>query len=150
MKNYKFNLVVMLAFTGIFFLGCDTTDDADEPVATEYSADISGTDDYQNISGEGSAISTDTEFTADVSISGSEPGSSHPWHVHEGTCDTGGGIYGPAGSYTILEVDGDGSAETTATIIDSGLNADDDYHINVHLSSDEMGTIVACGDLEED
>lgn len=155
MYNYKLNIVIMLAFLGTAFIGCDPTDivdDDDDPVETVFSTTLTGTDEYPEVSGEGEVVSLDTEFTASVSISGAEPGQEHPWHVHEGTCESGGAIIGPADSYPFLEVDDDGNANATVTIFDTALVEGNDYHINVHLSEDELQTIVACGDLngEED
>lgn len=84
--------------------------------------------------------------TATVNISGATAGDVHPWHVHTGTCATGGGVVGPASAYTPLTIAAGGSAGSTATL-PTVLDAGQQYHVNVHKSPTDMGTIVACGDL---
>ena len=86
---------------------------------------------------------------ANISISGAQPGSHHPWHIHAGTCASGGGIMGNANDYPALHVAADGNATANATI-GVALNEQSAYHVNVHLSPSALGTIVACGDLDND
>lgn len=83
-----------------------------------------------------------------VRVEDATPGSEHPWHVHRGRCGSGGGIVGDASDYPPLEIGDEGSARAVATI-DVQLVDDDPYHVNVHLSPQAMGTIVACGELED-
>ncbi|MEX0778827.1 MAG: CHRD domain-containing protein [Balneolales bacterium] len=141
----------MLVFIGTSFIGCESDDDDNSGQGEiELSTTITGTENFPELSGEGNVISLNNEFTANVTINGAEPDSEHPWHVHEGTCATGGGIVGPPDEYALLEVSDEGSAEATATIIGTGLSEDGNYHINVHLSADDLGTIIGCGDLNGD
>lgn len=84
--------------------------------------------------------------SATVSISGAPANSTLPWHVHSGTCGSGGGVVGAASAYTPLAVGADGKATSTATIT-AALDTGAKYHVNVHKSATDMGTIVACGDL---
>ena len=85
-------------------------------------------------------------MTATVNISGATAGDVHPWHVHTGTCATGGGVVGPGSAYTPLTVAAGGSASSTASI-PAVLDGTQKYHVNIHTSPTDMGTIVACGDL---
>jgi len=86
-------------------------------------------------------------MTAEITINGAAQNVSHPWHVHVGTCATGGDIAGPAGDYPPLNVDGSGNASVTTTV-NIASPTSGDYHVNVHLSPAAMGTIVSCGDLK--
>lgn len=86
---------------------------------------------------------------ATITINNATPGAVHPWHVHVGTCATGGGIFGDAGDYPALTVAADGNASANATI-DVALNEQSSYHVNVHRSPTDLGTIIACGDLDND
>ncbi|MEX0773738.1 MAG: hypothetical protein WEB89_04425 [Balneolales bacterium] len=147
MKNYKLNILIALVFLGTTFMGCDRDDDNDVPEEMEFSTTLIGTDEFPAISGEGEVFSSENEFTAAASISGAEPQAAHPWHVHEGTCASSGAIIGPPDDYSLLEVDDEGNAETSVTIFNTSLREDGDYHINVHLSEDDLDTIIACGDL---
>ncbi len=82
-----------------------------------------------------------------ISISGATPGASHPWHVHAGSCGGNGGIMGSAGSYPILTAGADGRATANVTI-SAPLSEGSAYSVNVHRSSADMTTIIACGDLK--
>jgi hypothetical protein len=83
---------------------------------------------------------------AGVTISNAAPGGVHPWHVHQGQCGSNGAILGPADAYPPLNVANDGTASAQANL-DIPLPQSGEYHVNVHASSDNMGTIVACGNL---
>jgi hypothetical protein len=82
-----------------------------------------------------------------VSVSGAPAGAQLPWHIHRGTCASGGPILGEASAYPLLAVGEDGRARL-ATTIGSPLNERERYHVNVHRSMTEMNVIVACGDLK--
>jgi hypothetical protein len=85
--------------------------------------------------------------TANVSITGATAGSQHPWHVHTGTCANSGAIVGSPPSYPVLSVGSDGRASATATI-GAALTPGTPYIVNVHRSTSDMGTIIACGELK--
>ena len=81
-----------------------------------------------------------------VNISGATPNAHHPWHVHTGTCATGGPVWGAATAYTPLHVGANGTATATASV-GQALNEEQRYHVNVHRSETEMNVIISCGDL---
>lgn len=81
-----------------------------------------------------------------VTLSGGSVGGRHPWHVHTGTCGSGGEIVADATAYPILEPNARGNASATATL-DIELDPEADYHVNLHASPDDLGTLVGCGDL---
>ena len=83
---------------------------------------------------------------ARVSVTNAAPGGEHPWHVHVGRCGQDQGIFGPAGAYPPLKIDGDGNAEEEAEVT-AGLPTSGEYFINVHASRNNMNTIIACGNL---
>ena len=70
-----------------------------------------------------------------------------PWHIHAGTCETGGAILGDAAAYPPLDVGDDGRAEAWMTL-DYGLQPEQPYHVRVHRAEDDLTNVVACGDLE--
>jgi copper chaperone CopZ len=84
--------------------------------------------------------------SASVTLANGTPGATYPWHVHVGTCATGGGIFGSPSAYKPITIKKDGTGMSTAklsmAIPDSGS-----YHVNIHHSSSDMKTIVSCGDL---
>ncbi|HUF35457.1 MAG TPA: hypothetical protein VMN37_05870 [Gemmatimonadales bacterium] len=83
---------------------------------------------------------------ASVSISNAVPGGRHPWHVHVGQCGTDHGIFGSAGAYPVLAVKNNGQAEASATV-EMALPVTGQYFISVHASPDNLGTVIACGNL---
>lgn len=82
-----------------------------------------------------------------IAIEGAEAGSVHPWHVHAGDCGEGGEIVGAASAYNPIEVGDAGEGRATATLAVS-LTPEGDYYINVHESPTDLGTIVACGEVD--
>ena len=83
----------------------------------------------------------------EVQLSGATSGATYPWHIHNGSCSDGmTPIVGSAQLYTALGASGDGTASVTTTIPVT-LDPAQRYHVNVHASPTDMGTIVACGDL---
>jgi hypothetical protein len=87
-----------------------------------------------------------TKTLALVRVENAVPGGEHPWHVHLGQCGEDRGVLGPANAYEPLEVDGDGQAESTAELPLPAPVAGQ-YFISVHASRNNMGTIMACGNL---
>jgi hypothetical protein len=87
---------------------------------------------------------------ADVSVilSGGTAGQTHPWHLHEGKCGSGGAIVGDPSAYPPMTIGADGKGTATAKV-QKNLNEALDYHVNFHASSSEMATIVACGEIDD-
>jgi hypothetical protein len=85
-----------------------------------------------------------TRVTAGIRQAGA--GESLPWHIHAGSCETGGAILGDPTAFPPLEVGADGRAEAW-TMLSYGLHPDQPYHVKVHRSSEDLATVLACGDL---
>ena len=89
------------------------------------------------------------ETLVTVALQGTEAGGDHPSHIHANTAAEGGGIVidltnvaGETGlSATNITETNDGTPLTYADLIDF------DGYINVHLSQDNLGTLVAQGDI---
>ena len=82
----------------------------------------------------------DGTTTVDILVDGATGG--HPAHIHSGTCAELGDVV-----YPLTDVDASGES---VTIVDSPLAdllTSGPYAINIHLSADEIGTYVACGDI---
>jgi hypothetical protein len=84
--------------------------------------------------------------SATLMLSNAVPNSTHPWHIHTGTCENTGGIVGPATAYTPIQIGADGRGEATVTLPFSTPTTGE-YSVNVHKSPTELGTIIACGPL---
>jgi hypothetical protein len=82
-------------------------------------------------------------------LSGTPDGGEHPAHIHFNSAAEGGGI-----AFTFNPVNGTtGMSRTNVSSLNDGTAftysniADFDGYINVHLSADDLGTIVAQGDI---
>ena len=84
--------------------------------------------------------------TATVSLTGAAPGGVLPWHLHAGRCGDNGPIVGAPEAYPPLTVGADGAATAMATVpVPTPVSGD--FHVNVHRSAGETGTVIACGNL---
>ena len=112
----------------------------------DYTITIAGKDGAA-VHGSGTAKAEDKTTEVEIKLMGDVAGSVRPWHIHTGSCATGGGIFGGARSYTPITIDakGDGAAKASvpASLPDTGH-----FYVNIHESSANMGKIVACGDLK--
>ncbi len=75
-----------------------------------------------------------------VSLTGLTSGNSYPAHIHQGTCQEGGGV--AAGLTAVEAADGSGSSETQVPA--SELSMDASHFLQAHLPD---GTPAACGDF---
>jgi hypothetical protein len=101
------------------------------------------------VSGTATARGMEDATHATVSIRAARGGSTHPWHIHEGTCgDANAPVVGPASAYPPLNVGGGGTASAQAHV-PVELNEAKRYIVNVHASPTSMGTIIACGVLDD-
>jgi hypothetical protein len=139
---------------GVALLGCDDDDDDDDDIGDDgvidqrqMSTTVVGLSGFPQISGTSTVtwIPNDQEFTATATITNDVQGMVRPWHVHFGTCATGGAIVGSDAQYPRLTVGANGTATATVTIRYELGNVP--YHINFHKSEAEFDTIIACGDL---
>ncbi|MEQ8688237.1 MAG: hypothetical protein RIE86_23235 [Imperialibacter sp.] len=104
-------------------------------------ADISGTATFsERVNGEALAV---------LAIENTPAGGSHPAHIHMNTAAEGGGI-----AFTFNPVNGDtGMSKTNVAMLDDGTSftyedvLDFDGYINVHVSAEDLGTLVAQGDM---
>ncbi len=84
-----------------------------------------------------------------IALNGTPDGGQHPAHIHFNSAAVGGGI-----AISLTPVDGTtGESVTTITQEDDGTNISYsdlltyDGYINVHLSADDLATVVAQGDI---
>jgi hypothetical protein len=83
-----------------------------------------------------------------INIANASPGQRLPWHIHEGSCGNDRGIIGDPSAYQPLVVGSNGTATGRANVM-ALLDEAKDYMVNVHASPTNLGTIVACGDLDD-
>jgi hypothetical protein len=85
--------------------------------------------------------------TIHVDLDGGEDGATYPWHIHSGHCgDASPPVVGAAEAYPPIQVGSGGEGDAEATI-DTTLDPNGDYILNVHLSPARLDSIVACGEV---
>ncbi len=103
-----------------------------------------------SISGTATFIeNSDNTVTIDLELANTPSGGQHPAHIHANTAAESGAIL-----LTLGAVDGStGKSSVTIAALDDGTAVNYemlialDAYINVHLSAEELGTIVAQGDI---
>ena len=94
------------------------------------------------ISGSAALEAADEGLVVTLALDGAAGG--HPVHIHRGTCDD----LEPAPEYPLNDVDEQGASTTTVDGVTIEELAAEPYAVNVHLSNEEIGEYVACGDIE--
>jgi len=147
-KNLFNYLFLLMTFTAITMTSCGDDDDGNT-TGNEVSYDLEEKSD-SGVSGEIEFKELESgEIQAEISLSGTSDGGTHPAHVHLNSAALGGDILisltpvaGATGSsVTIFSQDDNGNALTFADI--DNLDA----YVNIHLSSSELNVIVAQGDI---
>jgi hypothetical protein len=148
MNSKRAWLATLLAFVLVAVAGCDIGGVDPIPQTLEWHGIVEGEAEWEHLEGEAAFAWTEgtQEITAGVLVTGDEPGEVRPWHVHHNTCAEGGGIVGSDDDYPRLVIEGDGTA-SVVTNVPVGIDPAADFHVNVHLSEEEMETIIACADL---
>lgn len=78
-----------------------------------------------------------------VEIDVEDAGGNHPAHIHEGTC----GDLDPEPFENLENVDKDGMSLTVVDVSLDDLLAGD-HAVDIHLASNELGTLIACANIE--
>ena len=113
-----------------------------------WKGNMNGMSAYMNMKGDAEVRVVEGVSTATLKLRGGMSGQTHPWHVHEGKCGSGGPIVGDPMAYSPITIGSDGMGTSSATF-QKRLNEATDYHVNVHQSSANLATIIACGDIED-
>lgn len=147
MKRLILNTLLVLPI--LFLSSCSDDDDDTIFVGATTTFELKSVAD-PNISGTATFIENeDNSTTVELQLTGTPSGGSHPAHIHFNTAAEGGGI-----AVSLGAVDGNtGFSTATFAALDNGtaVTYDDmldfDGYINVHLSSTELATLVAQGDI---
>lgn len=92
------------------------------------------------------AVTTPGQTAVAINMAGGTAGATNPWHIHRGTCGSGGAIVGDPGAYPPLRPTSAGGATATAHVRVQ-LVPGEDYHVNIHRSPELLDQIIACGNL---
>ncbi|MBW3552730.1 MAG: hypothetical protein KY466_04420 [Gemmatimonadetes bacterium] len=143
--------LLLIGLTALTACTVSTNGGVDVDPVTDLMGDWEGQLSPQNNSGIVGAVAARSAVATtgvSLSIAGATSGARHPWHIHRGTCGSGGAIVGDAGAYPVLQVGANGQASASADL-NVALSEDGQYYINVHRSPQDLGTIVACGALRD-
>lgn len=149
LKKLAYCALLMLPM--LYLTSCDNNDD-DGVFAGRFKTYALASVSNPNISGTATFIeNVDNSTTVELRLTGTPAGGSHPAHIHFNTAAESGGI-----AVTLGTVDGDtGFSTKTFSKLDNDTSVtfDDmlgfDGYINVHLSANELTTLVAQGDIGE-
>jgi hypothetical protein len=146
MKTIK-STVLMFLLASLFIMACENEDESPQVIQKEYALNS-----ISDPSIQGTATFTkesETSTLVRIELEGTEGGDMHPAHIHRNSASDGGGIAiglndiaGATGvSETTITQMGDGTAISYEELLNF------DGHINVHLSSTSMSTIIARGNI---
>ncbi len=124
--------LALLALASFSAPGAFAQDDVVVPIGELNGSGVSG-DASLTDNGDGTT-------TVDILVDGATGG--HPAHIHTGTCAALEDVV-----YPLTDVDVSGSSVTIIDAPLADLATAGPYAINIHLSADEIGTYVACGDI---
>jgi hypothetical protein len=145
--------VIILLLIGIFAFSC-SDDDGGGPSGPNFTGN---TEEYElfsrsdpGISGKVTFAERDDGITViTIELNGTSAGGDHPSHIHANSAAEGGGI-----AVDLNNVDGaTGISETEISMLNdgSGVSYNDlinfDGYLNVHLSTSDLGTLMAQGDI---
>lgn len=93
------------------------------------------------VSGQATAVHQNDSVTVSIDLQGLPGEGEYAAHIHQGSCEAGGGVAAPLNS---VQGTADGSGQSTTTLAASALEADQTYFVQVH----GPGGVLACGDIE--
>lgn len=143
-------LALLIAFSSIAVVGAqESTPDATpaaeptpSPTMPRLELDLAEMND-SGISGTVTLYDAGDQTIVEFDVEGA--GGDHPAHIHEGVC----GALNPEPAYSLDNVDKKGES---TTVVDVKLDdlLDEDYAVDMHLSPNELGTLIACVDIDGD
>jgi hypothetical protein len=149
MKHLRKSLLSLVLIIPFLFGSC-SKDDAPSVTAVNSKVYDLGTVGTAGVSGKATFIeNSDATVSIELELLNTPQGGSHPAHIHLNNAADGGAI-----ALTLKPVDGTtGKSTTTFKTLDNGSAItyqallDFDGYINVHLSADNLATLVAQGDI---
>lgn len=151
MKYLKQQSILMMLFASLFIFSCSSDDDS-TPMISILDSKTYQLDERSNSGVSGTAtfaLQSDESVLVTLSLSGTPQNGMHPSHIHFNTAVEGGDI-----AVSLNEVNGaTGMSETVVTQTNDGTPLsyqdllDFDGYINVHLSAQDLATVVAQGDI---
>ena len=130
-------LTVILAMAAFAAVGPAAAQDDESVVFDLNELNASGVTGTATLTADGDRTNVVLDLSGDAIVG------EHPAHNHEGTCDD----LDPNPTYPLSEVDEEGQSETNVEVSLDDLTGDTPYAINVHLSNEEIGVYIACGDI---
>ena len=111
-----------------------------------WKGELKGQGMYTSIRGTSYAAYKEGKTDVTVRIENATPGATFTWDLREGKCGANGPVVGDRSAYTNLNVQSDGKAGTTITLL-APMDEAKDYSVTVYGSGTQ--TIIACGDIDD-
>jgi hypothetical protein len=128
------------------FVACND-EDSTGPQLTNWTADLAGSVEFEEVAGEADVASSASSFSAAIEIAGAPADAVLAWTLMEGTCADPGDAVGSASSYPALEVGDDRTASEDADVV-AALDVEGDYIVVVIDDSGVAPVILGCGALQ--
>jgi hypothetical protein len=155
MRKLTLCLTAMLAFTACARMSSNeatgkTDFDIESPLkkGEDWKAGLKGSGNFASIVGQLKANVLQDKTDARISIEGATAGGSHPWMIHEGTCNLPGQPVGMASEYPPIMIGQDGRGNANA-VLNARLAEAKEYVVIVHASQSDMATVVACAKIDD-
>ncbi len=152
MKNFNKKSLLLLFMLPLFFMSCKDDNNVTIPTVVQLDSKTYNLEQVSDsgISGTAKFIkNSDATFSIELDLRNTPAGGIHPAHIHFNTAAEGGDI-----ALTLTPVNGNtGKSTTNFTKLDDGTAItfeellDFNGYINVHLSADQLPTLVAQGDI---
>jgi len=137
---------IITIITAVFLaFGCSKQQRDPNPIAGSWIAEIEAIGEHGHSGFAVLALHHEGGTRANATLTRGSAGGTHPWHIHEGTCDVSGDIIGDPGAYPLLRPDASGDASATL-LIPIALSLDAEYSVRLHQAPDD-DTLVGCGEL---
>lgn len=127
--------------------------DGPEATADTVTVQLSPIDD-SGVRARARLVHGEEELSVAVSAAGVEAGSEYPAHIHQGSCESGGGVVAAVGPVTKASADARAGQAASTVALDKVKQAKEKaegehpgFFLQVHLPD---GTPAACGDIEKD
>lgn len=145
-STLAFTTQTLIVVAGLLvFVACSKQERDARPVAGSWAGEIQAVGEHGHSGFAVVALLVEGGTRANATLTGGSAGGSHPWHLHDGGCDTNGAVIGNASAYPTLRPDESGNASATVTLPIT-LALDAPYSIHLHQSPED-DTLVGCGEL---
>ena len=121
-----------------------------EKLDVEFSADLEGTEDYEDVTGsiDVEGFAPDEMFVADISLEELAEQETYAWAIYRGSCEDNGDLVGDEADYPELETDEEEHSASAEAEVDVRLYQADDLNVRVFDDGLLGDDLVVCQELD--